>query len=244
VLTRLAAVVLLAGFHACLAYEYEHEFWLEVDGSGTVFVTGPPALWTAFKGFDRPEADASALRQAARELFERSGLRVRKVAVTSRGGRRYLFVAAEFDDVNRLAGTAAFPDLQVRLSPEGENLRLAGAWRAPARRAADPADGLMAVRFHLPSKIFAHHNAFDGVERGNIVAWRQELARGLAGQPLEFGALIGQRSILFSTVSVFAAAIVGGLGVLALAVYWVQRAGRRRARAMEVAVPPRKVRSS
>lgn len=240
-LGRLAAVLFLAaGLGACVAYEYEHELWLEVDGSGTVFVTGQPALWTAFKGFDQRDADASALRQAARELFERSGLRVRKVAVTSRGGRRYLLVAAEFDDVNRLPGTPAFPDLQIRLSPEGENLRLAGAWRPPGTRAAGPAEGLMAVRFHLPSKIFAHHNAFDGVERGNIVAWRQDVARGLAGQPLEFGALMGQHSILFSTVSVFAAAIVGALGVLALAVYSVLRTGRRRAQAMKVVVPPGK----
>jgi hypothetical protein len=243
-LGRLAGIVLLAaGLRACVVYEYEHEFWLEVDGSGTVFVTGQPALWTAFKGFDGPEADASALRQKARELFERSGLRVRKVTLTGRGGRRYLFVAADFDDVNRLPGTAAFPDLQIQLTPQGEHLRLAGAWRPAAARPGDAAEGLMAVRFHLPSKIFAHHNAFDGVERGNIVAWRQDLARGLAGQPLEFGALIGQRSILFSTVSVFAVAIVGGLGLLALAVYGVLRAGRRRAQAMEVVAPPEKVRS-
>ena len=208
-LGRLAVLILLAaGLRGCLAYEYEHEFWLEVDGSGTVFVTGQPALWTAFKGLPGPEAEADALREAARALFERSGLRVRKVTVTRREGRRYLFVAADFDDVNRLPGTPAFPDLELRFVPEGDNLRLTGAWRPPGARAAGGAEGLMAVRFHLPSKIFAHHNATDGVERGNIVGWRQDLARGLAGQPLEFGAVIARRSILFSTVSVFAAAPV------------------------------------
>jgi hypothetical protein len=235
-LGRLAALVLLAaGLRGCVAYEYEHEFWLDVDGSGTVFVSGQPALWAAFKGFERPEADASALRQAARELFERSGLRVRKVAVTRRHGRRYLFVAAEFDAVNRLPGTPAFPDLQIRLVPEGERLRLQGAWRPPARAPA-AADGLMAVRFHLPSRILAHDNADDGVERGNIVAWRQDVGQGLAGQPLEFGAVMDRRSILFSTVSIFGAAIAAAFGVLAFAVYWVLRTGRRRA--MAVSAPP------
>jgi hypothetical protein len=201
-----------------------------------VFVSGQPALWAAFKGFERPDAEASALRSAARELFERSGLRVRKVSVTRRHGRRYLFVAADFDAVNRLPGTPAFPDLQIRLVPEGERLRLQGAWR-PRGRAAAPADGLMAVRFHLPSRIFAHDNAANGVERGNIVAWRQDVAQGLAGRPLEFGAVMDQRSILFSTVSVFGAAIAAGLGLLACAAYWVLRTGRRR-EAMAASAPP------
>ena len=45
----------------------------------------------------------------------------------------------------------------------------------------------MAVRFHLPSKVYSHRNAFAGVERGNIVGWRQTVAEGLAGRPLELG---------------------------------------------------------
>jgi hypothetical protein len=239
-LGRLAALVLLlSGLRSCVAYEYEHEFWLEVDGSGTVFVTGQPALWGAFKGLDRPQRDAGELRQAARDLFERSGLRVRRVTVTHRRGRSYLFVAADFDDVNRLPGTPAFPDLDLRLTPATERLRLAGAWRPPRPPPAGTAsEGLMAVRFHLPSKIFHHQNAFDGVERGNIVSWRQDLAQGLAGQPLPFGAEMDRRSILLSTVSLFAAAIVAGLGLLGLAVFWVRRAGRRRITAAAGA-PPR-----
>jgi hypothetical protein len=237
-LGRLAAVLLLAaGIPGCVVYEYEHEFWLEVDGSGTVFVTGTPALWTAFKGLARPGAQADALRPAARELFERSGLRVRRVTVTRRGGRPYLFVAADFDDVNRLGGTPAFPDLQIRLAPAGERLRLDGTWRPSRASPSASADGLMAVRFHLPSKVYWHDNAFEGVERGNIVAWRQDLSRGLAGQPLAFGAEIGQRSILLSTVSLFAAAIAAGLGILALAVFWIRRTGRRRARALAASSP-------
>jgi hypothetical protein len=236
-LGRLAAVVLLAaGLRACVVYEYEHEFWLNVDGSGTVFVTGRPALWSAFKGLERPDAEEDALKQAARTLFERSGLRVRRVTVTQRRGQPNLFVAADFDDVNRLPGTPAFPDLQIRLAPEGEKLRLEGRWSPPRSAAAPTAEGLMAVRFHLPSKIYWHHNAFDGVERGNIVGWRQDLAQGLAGQPLAFGAEMDRRSILLSTVGLFGAAIVGGLSILALAVYWIVRTGRRRAQA--AAMPP------
>ena len=61
-LFRLAAcVVLAAGLRACTVYEYEHEFWLRVDGSGSVSVTGRPELWVAFKGLGGAD-DAEATR--------------------------------------------------------------------------------------------------------------------------------------------------------------------------------------
>ena len=238
-LTRLAVVVLLlSGLRSCVAYEYEHEFWLEVDGSGTVFVTGRPDLWAAFKGFAASAADEDALKEAARALFERSGTRVRRVTVTERGGRPYLFVAADFDDLNRLGGTPAFPDLRLALTPEGERLRLQGSWRGAARDGA-AGGGLLAVRFHLPSKIYWHDNAHGGVERGNIVGWRQDIAQARQGRPLEFAALMDQRSILLSTVGIFAAAIAGGLVIIGGALYWVVRTGRRR-QAAELVMPQRR----
>ncbi len=85
----------------------------------------------------------------------------------------------------------------------------------------------MAVRFHLPSKVFEHKTRSTGVERGNIVCWRQTLPRP-ARRPLEFGALIGERSILLSTVGLFAGAIILGLGLLGLALYMTARRGRKK----------------
>jgi hypothetical protein len=230
--SRLAAALLLAfGLRGCVAYEYEHEFWLRVDGTGTVNVTGRPSLWTAFKRLGRPDdPDGTATRETARELFERSGLRVRSVTLTRREGRPYLFVSADFADVNRLGGTPAFPDLELKLERADDRLRLAGAWRSPTPGAGAAADreGLMAVRFHLPSKVYAHHNAFAGVERGNIVGWRQDTAAGLDGAPLEFGAEMDRRSILHSTVGLFAAAIGLAIAILAGALYVVFRRGKKR----------------
>ena len=115
-LPRLAVAILLAtALRGCLTYEYEHEVWLQVDGSGTVNVTGRPALWTAFKSLPLDEGDPEAMKKAARELFERSGLQVKRVTLTSRRGHRYLFVSAEFADVNRISYTEAFPDLRLGL---------------------------------------------------------------------------------------------------------------------------------
>jgi hypothetical protein len=234
-LLRLAACLLLAaGIRGCTVYEYEHEFWLRVDGSGSVSVTGRPELWVAFKGLGRAaDPEGTATKEAARALFERSGLSVQRVTITHRGGRPYLFVAADFKDVNALRGTPAFPDFEkLSLGRDGERLDFYGIWKRPTDRTEKPGsdDGLMAVRFHLPSKVFEHKNAAGGVERGNIVGWREDVTQGLAGRPLEFGAIMGSRSILWSTVGLFGLTIVGGLGLLALALYLAFRRGRRETR--------------
>lgn len=228
----LTALVLLApALRGCVAYEYEHEFWLQVDGSGSVNVTGRPGLWLAFKGVGSgSDAEPEALRAAARAVFERSGLQVRRVSVTRREGRPYLFVAADFADVNRLAGTPAFPDLRIGLRRGAGRLVLEGAWQARAEgrdAGGGDRDGLMAVRFHLPSRVYAHQNAFEGVERGNIVSWRQAVAAARAGAPLAFGAEMDERSILGSTVMLFGGAIAAALGILGLSLWLAARRGRR-----------------
>ena len=230
-MSRLAVVLLLAlSLRGCVAYEFEHEFWIRTDGSGTVNVTARPELWDAMKGVRVSPTDEDAARQTVRALFESSGLSVRRVTLTHRAGRPYVFVAADFTDVNRLAGTPAFPDLALSVRPEGENLRLDGRWSRPSGLPDVPLesrDGLMAVRFHLPSKVYSHRNAFAGVERGNIVAWRETVTEGLAGRPLEVGALIDRRSILRSTIGLFAIAILLALGILATVLWWVVRKGRK-----------------
>ena len=228
---RLAAALLLAtALRGCLTYEYEHEVWLQVDGSGVVNVTGRPGLWTALKGLPLDERDPDAMMKAARELFEKSGLTVRRTTVTRRGGHAYLFVAAEFKDVNRISYTPAFPDLRVGLRREGGRLHLDGSWQRPIEALAGgegDREGLMAVRFHLPSKVYGHRRAADGVERGNILGWRQETAAALDGGRLELGAEMDNRSILSSTVMLFAGAVVLAAVLLALALWAVVRQGRK-----------------
>lgn len=231
-LLRLAALVLAAAaLRACASYEYEHEIWLNVDGSGTVNVTGRPALWTAFKSLPLDaNGDPDALKQAARALFERSGLQVKRVTLTTRRGQRYLFVSADFRDVNRISYSPAFPDLRVGLRREAGRLQLDGSWQRPLEAlpgGEQDRDGQMAVRFHLPSKVYGHRRAADGVGRGNILGWRQETAQALDGGRLEFGAEMDERSILSSTVMLFAGAVVLAVVLLALALWAVVRQGRK-----------------
>ena len=228
---------LIAPLHGCLVYEYEHEFWLRTDGSGSVFVTGRPALWVAFKGLGRGEdPEGTATREAARAFFEKAGLRVNRVTLTRRRGQRYLFVSADFDDVNKLAASGAFPDLDIALRREGRRLRLTGAWRPPEGSPPVPTghrEGLLAVRFHLPSKVYLHDNAADGVERGNIVSWRQSVDQAQSARPVAFGAVMDDRSILLSTVILFGSAIGLALLILISIFAVVTHRGRK-----QVATPP------
>lgn len=231
-LPRLALVVLaVASLRACASYEYEHEIWLNVDGSGTIEVTGRPALWTAFKSLPLPEgADPEATRRAARELLERSGLEVRRVTLTKRRGRPYLHVIADFRDVNRISYTPAFPDLRVGLRREAGRLHLDGSWQRPIEAlpgGEGDREGTMAVRFHLPSKVYGHRNAAFGVERGNILGWVQETGAALDGGRLEFGAEMDERSILSSTVMLFAGAVMLAVLLLSAALWAVVRRGRK-----------------
>ena len=231
-LPRLAAgLLLLIASSGCLTYEYEHEFWLDVDGSGTVSVTGRPGLWTAFKGVGPAEdPDGTATEAAVRDLFERSGLRVERVRLNRRRGQTYLFVSAAFDDVSLISYTPAFPDLRLALRDDGTRLRLEGSWQRPLDTpdiGTRDRDGLMAVRFHLPSRVYTHRNAAEGVQRGNILGWRQEVGQALDGGRLEIGAVMDRRSILFSTVVLFAGSVILAVVLLALALWAVVRRGRR-----------------
>ena len=225
----LSILVLAAALQGCVTYEFEHEFWLNTDGSGSFVVTAPPWVWNAVKNVgEAADREASVNEGAVAALFQDPAIvnpRVRKV---TRDGRPYITVAAAFNDINALVRTKAFPDLQLALQREGERLRLSGAWRRPpvAGPARGDTAGLMAVRFHLPSEIFEHRNAFEGVERGNILSWRQELRAGIEGAPVEFGATMGAKSVLSFTLGLFGLAIFTGLGAIALVLHYFARRGR------------------
>ena len=66
--------LLLLTLRGCVAYEYEHEFWLDVDGSGTVYVTGRPSLWTARPS---PYAVSELLRLLRSNSWKRKASRSR-----------------------------------------------------------------------------------------------------------------------------------------------------------------------
>ena len=77
------ALLLAVTLRGCVAYDYEHEFWLRVDGSGSVSVTARPELWAAMKGLTGAQAaDPDRARAAVRAVLESSGLRVQRVTLS------------------------------------------------------------------------------------------------------------------------------------------------------------------
>jgi hypothetical protein len=214
-----------------VTYEFEHEFWLNTDGSGSFVVTAPPWVWNAVKNVGAArDLDATVNEQAVATLFDSPAFLNTRVKRGMRQGRPYLTASADFSDINALVGTRAFPDLVVALRREGGRLRLFGVWRRPPTSGAAQGEdnGLMAVRFHLPSEVFDHRNATDGVERGNILSWRQDLRGGIAGAPIDFGATIGTRSVLSATLGLFGLAVVVGLGTIGAVLILFTRRGHKR----------------
>jgi hypothetical protein len=232
VVRRLCVLVLAAFLGGCATYEFEHEFWVHPDGSGSFEVTAPPRVWNAVKNVgDARNIETSVNVESVGALFNGPEVRKLRVRQVARDGRPFITVSADFDDINALAGTKAFPDLVVSLRREGRRLRLFGVWRRPQHSGAAGGndEGLMAVRFHMESEIFEHRNASAGVERGNVLAWTQDLASGMSGAPIDFGATIGTTSVPRATPGLIGLAILTGVSIPFGLLYFFarRRKGRR-----------------
>ena len=229
-MTRPLFVLLLAASaRSCVTYEFDHEFWLNTNGSGSFIVTAPPWVWNSVKNVgDSRNIETTVTATAIADLFRNAAFSSVRVKTATRGGQPYITVAASFSDVNALIGTKAFPDLAISLRSNGERLRLFGVWRRPPNAGTAQGDdtGRMAVRFHIPSEIFDHQNAASGVERGNILSWTQDLSAGIAGTPLDFGATLGTTSVLRATLGLFALAGAAGVGLVGFVLRFFRRKGR------------------
>lgn len=222
----LSILVLALAVRGCVTYDFDHEIWLKTDGSGSLTVTGEPWMWTAFKKVgDAKDPEGTVTPEVVRQLFEKSGVEVQNARKTTRAGHTYISVTGRFKNIVALNGTPAFPDLVVSLNREGQRMRLFGVWRRPipSQSASGHDTGQMALRFHVPSKIYVHRNASLGVERGNILSWIQGVSSGASGAPIDFGATIGTESILGNTLRLFALAVFGACLVIAAALFALSR---------------------
>ncbi len=213
-------------------YEFEHEFWIRTDGSGSLRVTAPAWVWNAVKNVgEARNLDGTVNEESVGALFREPAFQKPRVTTSTRAGNRYLTVSAGFSDINSLVGTRAFPDLAIALRREGARIRLFGVWRRPqfAGTAQGDDSGLMAVRFHIPSEILEQRNASLGVEAGNVLSWRQNLSGGMAGSPIDFGVTMGTSRILSAMLGPAGPFILGGVatGVAALSLFLFFRRGRR-----------------
>ena len=123
----LSFVLLAASLRSCVVYEFDHEFWLNTDGSGSFVVTAPPWVWNAAKNVgDGRNVDSTVTNASVGALFQDPIFLKPRVKTVIRSGAPYITVSADFTDINALVGTRAFPDLVVALRREGTRLRLFG----------------------------------------------------------------------------------------------------------------------
>ncbi|MFN8062262.1 MAG: hypothetical protein U0Q12_24130 [Vicinamibacterales bacterium] len=252
-----AAVCLLVLSVACLGaigcervlgreYEYEEQIYLATDGSASVVVNSSIAALVALRGLDLdPSPDAAVDRERVRRLYTSPVSTVTRVSRPwRRHGRNFVQVRVDTADVRRLGQLPPFAWSEygfasTPVEPASDSGRPGAEplieYRQkvgePVRTGADgfgwTGDELVAIRLHLPSKISFHNAPSKRVDRGNIVAWEQPLRARLGGEPIDIQVRMESQSILYRTLAIFGLAMVAALTVLAVAISWVVRRGRR-----------------
>lgn len=232
------AVVLALAISGCggrlfRQYEYEEEMYLALDGSATVYVNSSVPALNALRGsaYD-PRPNARLDRAAVREYFTTPVTHDVLVTASRRDNRQFVHVRLEVDDVTRLGEAGPFAWSNYRFTNDGREVgyrQLVGAVEKSEPIGPAPAwkgDELVAFRLHLPSRIVFHNAGPGNLQRGNILVWEQPLAERLNGTPLTLEARMEPQSILYSTLLLFGATMVGVAALFAIVIWSIVRRGR------------------
>jgi hypothetical protein len=221
-------------------YEYEEDLTLDIDGSATLVVNASLPALAALRGLPVPTDPSVRLRSdEIRALFESPITDVTRVSRPwRRNGRRFVQVRMEVTDVRQLSQVSPFAWSSYGLEEKDGRLVYTQTVGASAMKPGSLQnygwDGseIVAFRLHLPAKIL-HHTARDietdeptQASRGNILAWEQQLADRLAGQPVNIVVEMENESILYRTLFLFAGAFATAVVVLVLLIWWTMRKGR------------------
>lgn len=229
-----ASLLIVSGCRTVLPrqYEYDEQFDISLDGTATAYLNASIPALVALRGIDLDPGPTARLDRArVRQFFTSDGVRVTRISSSRRHGRRFVHLRLDIADVRKLNETRAFSWATARLSHQGDQYVYRQQIGPPDGK--DPGtvgwDGseIVAFRLHLPARIRFHNAPSHRVERGNILEWEQSLADRLKGVPIRMEARMDQESILYTTVTLFAA--MGGLVAICFAVivWMVVRKGRR-----------------
>lgn len=242
----LLAVVFLAGAAGCRGsllgrqYEYEEDLTLAIDGSASLVVNASLPALAVLRGLDVPTDSSTRVdRDAIRALFETPVSDVTRVSRPwRRKGRDFVQIRLEIPDIRRLSEAPPFAWSTYEFGAvDGRHVfeqTVAESAMQPGALKNYGWDGseIVAFRLHLPSKIL-HHTAREletnqpsQASRGNILAWEQQLADRLDGQPVNIVVEMESQSILYRTLWLFGAAFTAAVIVLALLIWWTMRRGR------------------
>ena len=233
-----AAIACAVGVTACgggglfrQQYEYEEELYLQLDGSAIAYVNASIPALVALRGADlninprsRPE------REKLRALFSAPGARVTTPTFSRRHGRRFVHVRVDVGDIRQLPKIAPFAWSTYRFERQGDVFAYRQVVGKPSGTAIGDVgwkgDEMVSFKMHLPSEI-PFNNSPKPVQRGNILQWEQPLTDRIAGVPLEIEAHLEPKSILYSTLILFAGTVIAAALTFAVAIWLVVRKGRR-----------------
>ncbi len=206
---------------SCTTYEYEEEVFLDVDGSGSLRISGSRAFLGAVD--PRFDGELSSITRA----FTEPAFAVDSVRQTRRDERAFVHVQGSFRDWNELCGTWWFRERDCRLDVSDDALSIHMAIRGESRRPDTVApDAPVAFRFHFPSTV-RFHNSGNEIERGNIIRWERTAEEYFAGRPLTVEARFEQRSVLRTTAVILGTALGLVIFSVGAALVWTLRVGRR-----------------
>lgn len=222
-------------------YEYEEDVTLSLDGSATIVInTSIPAL-VALRGLDVVDAASGRPdRDKIRAAYQSNVSRVTRVSrFWSRGGRRFVQVRVETDDIRKLPQAAPFAWSTYELAPKDTQVifrQVVG--RSTFRSGTLPNVGwkgteIVGFRLHLPSKILDHNSRSlekdepEEVRRGNILGWEQQLSDRLDGRPIQIYVAMDSQSILYRTLWLFAGAFAAAVTLIGLLIWWTVRKGAK-----------------
>ena len=211
-------------------YEYEEELYLGLDGSATLHLNASVPALVALHGVDLPtDARARLDRDRVRALFAHPDSAV-TLSTSRRGGRRFVHVSVQVDDVRRLTQIRMFGWSRYEFRRDSDRIEFNQVVGPSSSRSVSDVgwDGseLVAFRMHLPSEILFHNSSAD-VRRGNILEWEQPLAVRTDGEPLDLRVQMAPESILYRTLLLFGSTVVAAALTFAAVVWWLARRGRQ-----------------
>jgi hypothetical protein len=168
---------------------------------------------------------------------------VTRVSRWRRDGRRFVQIRLDVPDIRTLNTAAPFAWSHYALE-EGNDTRTFRQTVGPSalkpgtlRDFGWKGEELVTFRVHMPSRIVEHNardidsNEGSVVQRGNILAWEQLLTDRLDGRPIAIEVRMDRRSILYTTLWLFAGAFAAAVLLLCAIIWLTIRKGGREAAA-------------
>jgi hypothetical protein len=227
-------------------YEYEEDLFVALDGSADLIVTASLPALEALRGLKVDERSTATLRNLVRQAYQSSDTQVTRVSRPwRRFGRRYIQVRLHVSDVRKLNQVSPFSWSTYELSPRDNDVVFKQTVGPSALKPGTlqnvgwTGQELVAFRIHLPSRITWHSardldtNEASDIQRGNILAWEQQLTDRLDGRPIAIEVRMENQSILYRTLWLFAGAFAAAVLLIGVFVWLTMRKG-----AKEVASTP------